>query len=100
MMNIVCFYEDDTYYTLVLPRANFRPWQYAAQGDEQLLVSPATVEMSGVFITPVRAHFDRITKADITLNFARDSPEETRTKKNGQSKILGKAGQRCPVIPE
>ena len=65
MMNIVCFYEDDTYYTLVLPRANFRPWQYTAQGDEQLLVSPATVEMSGVFITPVRAHFERITKDDI-----------------------------------
>ena len=65
MMNIVCFYEDDTYYTLVLPRANFRPWQYAAQGDEQLLVSPATVEMSGVFITPVRSHFERITKDDI-----------------------------------
>ena len=65
MMNIVCFYEDDTYYTLVLPRANFRPWQYTAQSDEQLLVSPATVEMSGVFITPVRAHFERITKDDI-----------------------------------
>lgn len=65
MMNIICFYEDDTFYTLVLPRANFRPWQYASQGDEQLLVSPATVEMSGVFITPVRAHFERITKDDI-----------------------------------
>lgn len=66
MMNMVCFYEDDTFYTLVFPRAHFRPWQYTAQGDEQLLVSPATVEMSGVFITPVRAHFERITKADIS----------------------------------
>lgn len=65
MMNVVCFYKNNTFYTLVFPRANFRPWQYTAEGDEQLLVSPATVEMSGVFITPVHAHFERITKDDI-----------------------------------
>jgi ATP adenylyltransferase/5',5'''-P-1,P-4-tetraphosphate phosphorylase II len=65
MMNIVCTFENGKWYVFVLPRANFRPWQYAASADEQLLVSPATVEMCGVFITPIESHFERITKEDI-----------------------------------
>jgi len=65
MMNIVCSFEDGIWYTYIFPRAAFRPWQYSAAGEEQLLVSPATVEMSGVFITPVESHFERINKEDI-----------------------------------
>lgn len=65
LMNIVCLYEFQKWYVFVLPRKAFRPWQYTAEGDKQLLVSPATVEMSGIFITPIEAHFERITKEDI-----------------------------------
>ena len=65
MMNIVCTFEDGIWYTFVLPRANFRPWQYTAEGDNQLLVSPGTVEMSGIFILPIESHFERIKKDDI-----------------------------------
>ncbi len=69
MMNIVCFFEDNKWYVFVLPRKAFRPWQYTAEGDEQLLISPATVEMSGIFITPLEAHFNKITKEDIVSIF-------------------------------
>ena len=48
MMNIVCNYEDGIWYVFILPRKAFRPWQFTAEVDQQLLVSPATVEMSGV----------------------------------------------------
>jgi len=65
MMNIVCTFEADKWYTFVLPRKAFRPWQYTAEGDQQLLVSPATVEMCGIFITPVESHFERMTKEDV-----------------------------------
>lgn len=65
MMNVVCLYEEGVWYTFVLPRGNFRPWQYSAESGRQLLVSPATVEMCGVFITPVEEHFERITADDI-----------------------------------
>jgi hypothetical protein len=65
MMNIVCSFEEGIWYTFIFPRATFRPWQYTAEGDRQLLVSPATVEMSGIFITPIEEHFERITKEDI-----------------------------------
>ena len=69
MMNVVCSYEDGIWYTFIFPRAAFRPWQYTAPGDAQLMVSPATVEMSGVFITPIESHFERITKEDIISIF-------------------------------
>jgi len=65
MLNIVCTFETDKWYTFVLPRKAFRPWQYTAEGDQQLLVSPATVEMCGIFITPVESHFERIAKEDV-----------------------------------
>ena len=75
MMNVVCLYRQSTvdsqqtadgkWYLFVIPRGAFRPWQYTAEGDAQLLVSPATVEVSGLFITPVKEHFERITKEDV-----------------------------------
>ena len=75
MMNVVCLYKESTvngqqstdgkWYLFIIPRGSFRPWQYSAEGDQQLLVSPATVEVSGLFITPVKEHFERITKEDV-----------------------------------
>ena len=65
MLNIVCTFEDGKWLTFVLPRKTFRPWQYTTEGDQQLLVSPATVEMCGIFITPIEAHFEKITKKDV-----------------------------------
>ena len=65
MMNVVCLYREGKWYLFVIPRGSFRPWQYSAEGDQQLLVSPATVEVSGLFITPVKEHFERITKEDV-----------------------------------
>ena len=69
MMNIVCNYESGKWYTFVIPREAFRPWQFSADADRQLLISPAAVEMCGVFITPVESHFERISKEDVVNIF-------------------------------
>lgn len=60
MMNIVTTYENGKWRVFIIPRKAFRPWQYTAAGDKQLLISPATVEMCGVFITPLEEHFNKI----------------------------------------
>lgn len=65
MLNIICTFEEGKWFTFILPRKTFRPWQYSAEGEQQLLVSPATVEMCGIFITPIEAHFEKITKEDV-----------------------------------
>ena len=73
LMNIVCSYESGKWFTFILPRKAFRPWQYSAQESQQLLVSPATVEMCGVFITPIESHFEKIKKEDIISIFEQTS---------------------------
>ena len=65
MLNIVCMYDDNKWYVFVLPRKAFRPWQYTADEDKKLMVSPATVEMSGIFICPIESHFNKISGEDI-----------------------------------
>lgn len=65
MMNVVCLFENQKWIVFVFPRKAFRPWQYSADESQQLMVSPATVEMSGIFITPVEEHFRRITREDV-----------------------------------
>lgn len=48
----------------VIPRRAFRPWQFTAEGNALLLVSPASVEVCGTFVVPDRKTFDKITTAD------------------------------------
>lgn len=75
MMNIICTFENEKWLIFVLPRAGFRPWQYTADGDEHLLVSPATVEMCGIIITPIEENFNKITKEDIISIYEQCSPQ-------------------------
>ncbi len=73
MMNIVASYDDERWRIFVFPRVRFRPWQYDAEDDRRLLISPGTVEMSGIFVTPLREHFERITKDDVADIYAQIS---------------------------
>ena len=61
MMNIVAWYADGEYVSVVFPRQKHRPDCYYKTGSEQFLVSPGALDMSGLFITPRREDFERIT---------------------------------------
>ncbi|NOU61822.1 DUF4922 domain-containing protein [Marinifilum caeruleilacunae] len=65
MLNVICSYVDGKYIMHLFPRKLHRPTQYFAEGDDQLLISPASVDFGGVFITPRREDFEKITAADI-----------------------------------
>lgn len=65
-MNLVCHYEDGLWNLFVFPRKAFRPWQYDAEdGKGKLLISPATVEMAGLLITPREVDFNNLTEDDV-----------------------------------
>lgn len=49
----------------VFPRARHRPACYTAEGEANLLSSPASVDLGGVFITPVEKDFRKITAEDV-----------------------------------
>ncbi len=65
MLNILARYNDGGWRILVFPRALHRPSQYFAEGDENILISPASVDMGGVLITPQEKDFLKIGKTDI-----------------------------------
>ncbi len=61
MMNIVCWQGGGDILAVVFPRRKHRPDCYYASGEEQLLVSPGALDMSGLIITPRQEDFDRLT---------------------------------------
>jgi hypothetical protein len=65
LLNILCSYDAGSWRTLIFPRSKHRPSCYFAEGDAKILLSPATVEMSGVCALPVKHDFDRISRDDL-----------------------------------
>lgn len=61
-MNVICSYSPSQGYVVtVIPRAKHRPACYGADDDAQRMVSPGTLDMAGLLITPRKCDFDNIT---------------------------------------
>ena len=65
MMNVLALYEEGKWVVFVVPREKHRPACYTAEGEANLLSSPASVDLGGVFITPVEKDFQKITAEDV-----------------------------------
>ena len=65
MINLLAWYEDGQWVVCIIPRTLHRPACYFAEGEENLLISPASVDLGGVFITPLEKDFEKITSQDI-----------------------------------
>lgn len=65
MMNVLAWYDTDRWSVAIFPRAQHRPSCYFAEGDDNILLSPASVDMGGVFITPLEKDFEKITADDL-----------------------------------
>ncbi len=66
MLNVLAYFEEEQYVVHVFPRVLHRPDCYFAEGEEQILISPASVDMGGVFITPRPEDFEKITAEDVS----------------------------------
>ncbi len=66
MMNIVSRYESGEWIVVLFPRQRQRPRQFYAEKTEQILISPASVEMAGLLILPRKVDFDKLTRDDLT----------------------------------
>lgn len=65
MLNVLAYYENEQYVVHVYPRILHRPACYFKEGSGQILISPASVDMGGVFITPRLEDFEKISPEDI-----------------------------------
>jgi hypothetical protein len=69
MMNLLTWYSGEGWTLLLFPRALQRPWQYFAEDEKKIVVSPAAVELGGVVILPRNEDFLKITPADLVSVF-------------------------------
>ena len=65
MINLLCYFKEGKWIVHFFPRKLHRPTQFFADGERQLLISPASVDFGGVFITPRREDFEKISAYDI-----------------------------------
>lgn len=63
MMNIICNYEKEFgWRVIIFLRSKHRPSHYYYDNEENIIVSPAAIDLGGVCITPVEKDFIRIDK--------------------------------------
>jgi len=65
MMNILASWHHNKWRVFIFPRKLHRPWQYFEEGKNQILLSPASVDLGGMLITPRKEDFDKLKTSDI-----------------------------------
>ncbi|OJV44354.1 MAG: DUF4922 domain-containing protein [Bacteroidales bacterium 36-12] len=65
MLNVVIWYDDKKWFCCIFPRKKHRPNCFYAEGEDNLLFSPASVDLSGVCVLPQEKDFEKITAEDV-----------------------------------
>jgi len=65
LLNIIAYYDEDRYKVIFFPRERHRPSQYFIESEEKILLSPASVDIGGICITPREQDFEKISSEDI-----------------------------------
>lgn len=60
MQDVLCWHDEGLFFVVVFPRSKHRPQCYG-EGEGRLLVSPASVDLGGVWAVPIEKDFDSIT---------------------------------------
>lgn len=60
MINILTCFSGDKWTIHLIPRRQHRPEQYFASDERKIIVSPASVDIGGVIITPRKEDFERL----------------------------------------
>jgi hypothetical protein len=70
MLNILAYSDGEVVTVHLIPRKVHRPVQFFASGDEQILLSPASVDLGGAVITPRGEDFEKLTRDDLADIFS------------------------------
>lgn len=66
MMNVIGSYSNNSWKVIVFVRAKHRPSLFFKEGDEKVMISPASVDIGGLVVTPMENDFHRVNGAMIT----------------------------------
>ena len=70
MLNLVATHDAHGFTVYLFPRAKHRPACYFAEGENQLTVSPAGIDLTGILVVPNPDHYARISAEDIEKIYA------------------------------
>ncbi len=65
MMNIIASFDRKSWTVHIFPRTEHRPRQFFESGENQIVLSPASVDMGGLLVTPREEDFLKITEEDV-----------------------------------
>lgn len=65
MMNALWSWKDGRWTIHLFPRKAHRPSHFYEKGDNQILISPGSVDFGGVFILPRREDFEKVSSESI-----------------------------------
>lgn len=65
MMNLLARYKNNEWTLILLGRNRHRPDCYFKDDDTRMAVSPASVDLAGCLVLPVRKDFERIKESDL-----------------------------------
>ena len=68
-LNIISWKKNNYYIIVIFPRIKHRPSIYFANDSKRKLISPASVEMSGLIITPIEKDFLNTNYSDLLSIF-------------------------------
>ena len=57
MVNVICTYDENLWRVIIFPRRKHRPDVYFLEGEAKVLVSPASVDIGGLVVTPMEKDF-------------------------------------------
>lgn len=70
LLNLVVTYDSQAWTVYLFPRAKHRPSCYYAEGVQQLTISPAGIDLTGVLVVPDPNHFAHLTTHDVERIYA------------------------------
>jgi ATP adenylyltransferase/5',5'''-P-1,P-4-tetraphosphate phosphorylase II len=65
LLNVLSWREGPKFYCILMPRTKHRPGCYYTEAKTQFLVSPATIELSGVWVLPREQDFQVVSAEKI-----------------------------------
>ena len=80
-INILCQYHAPQWRLILFPRRKHRPDVFFKEGDERVLISPASVDMGGLIVTPVEKDFKTVDAKMIEAIYREVSWDETTVRK-------------------
>lgn len=66
MLNVLCNFIENKWRIIIFPRDKQRPSYFQVEGEEKIVVGPASVEMGGILVLPREEDFIKITAKEIT----------------------------------